>query len=83
MEPIYNIDKATSHILLRGRAHRDPTNTDESMQANYSYMDIYESRPWMGIQYTLSNPDENNLQWNGNHHKNYLFLTLSYDINFF
>jgi len=72
MEPIYDEDKSTSHILLRGRANRDPKNPDESMQANYSYMDLYESRPWMGIQYTISNPNDDNLKWDGNHHKNYL-----------
>jgi len=72
IEPIYDEDKATSHILLRGRANRDPKNTDESMQANYSYRELYQSRPWMGIQYTISNPNEDNLKWDGNHHKNYL-----------
>jgi len=72
MEPIYDDKKVTSHILLRGRANRDPNNTDESMQANYSFVDIYESRPWMGIQYTVSNPNDDNLKWDGNHHKNYL-----------
>jgi hypothetical protein len=72
MEPIYDEQKATSHILLRGRATRDSKNTDELKQANYSYRDLYQSRPWMGIQYTISNPTEDNLRWDGNHHKNYL-----------
>lgn len=72
MEPIYDEKKVTSHILLRGRANRDPNNDKELMQANYSYVDLYQSRPWMGIQYSISNPDEDNLRWDGNHHKNYL-----------
>ena len=72
MEPMYDEKKTTSHILLRGRANRDPKNTSESMQANYSYPELYQSRPWMGIQYSISNPNEDNLRWDGNHHKNYL-----------
>lgn len=74
IEPIYDKNKVKSHILLRGRANRDPNNQVETdmKQANYSYVEIYESRPWMGIQYTISNPNDDNLKWDGNHHKNYL-----------
>lgn len=72
MSPIYDESKVKNHIIFRGRSNRD--NTDDTMfkQANYSYVDLYESRPWMGIQYTITNPSDDNLQWDGNHHKNYL-----------
>lgn len=74
IEPIYDKNKVNSHILLRGRANRDPENQDpkDFKQANYSFPDIYESRPWMGIQYTISNPNDDNTLWDGNHHRNYL-----------
>jgi hypothetical protein len=72
IEPTYDKDKTNKTILLRGRAAyvTDPKNKDLK-RANYSYPNIYEKYPWMGIQYTISNPNDDNLQWDGNHHKNY------------
>jgi len=72
IEPIYDKKKASAGILLRGRAAyvKDDKNKD-LQRANYSYVDLYEKYPWLGIQYTVSNPDEDHLSWDGNHHKNY------------
>jgi hypothetical protein len=72
VEPSYDDAKVNKTILLRGRAAfvDSSTNTDLK-RANYSYVDIYEKYPWMGVQYTISNPDADNLQWDGNHHRNY------------
>lgn len=71
--PDYDPDKIDSHILLRGRAKWDASiNNDEPARANYDYTDIYKRYPWLGIQYTLTNPDDDQSQWNGNHHKNYM-----------
>lgn len=72
IEPTYDKDKISNSILLRGRAtfHSDPKGKDLE-RANYTYTDLYEKYPWLGIQYTISNPGDDNLQWDGNHHKNY------------
>ncbi len=72
MEPAYDPEKVNSHILLRGRANWDASlNKNEPAQANYKYVDLYNISPWLGIQYTISNPEEDNSKWTGNHHKNY------------
>jgi len=72
MEPTYDPEKVDKMILLRGRATQDASlrGTDLA-KANYEYVDIYARYPWMGIQYTISNPEQNNTEWDGNHHKNY------------
>jgi hypothetical protein len=71
-EPSYDKGKWDRMILLRGRAKFDAsTNTTDLKRANYSYVDLYQKFPWLGIQYTISNPDDDNLKWDGNHHKNY------------
>jgi len=72
IEPTYDSDKSNKMILLRGRAAyiKDNENT-ELKRANYSYTDLYEKYPWLGVQYTISNPYDSNLQWDGNHHRNY------------
>lgn len=73
LEPTYDPEKVDKYILLRGRATQQPTmKGDDLAQANYSFTKINIYNPWMGIQYTISNPDDDNLQWNGNHHKNYI-----------
>lgn len=73
ISPAYDQEKLNNHILLRGRSKYDPEiNKGELARANYSYTDIYIRAPWMGIQYTITNPEEDNLNWTGNHHKNYL-----------
>lgn len=72
IEPTYDKDKTNKTILLRGRAtYVDSSINTELKRANYSYTELYEKYPWLGVQYTISNPDDDNLQWDGNHHKNY------------
>lgn len=70
--PFYDKDKTDNHIILRGRPTYDP-DTDQNSQAraNYSISDIYKHAPWMGVQYTINNVNENHSQWSGNHHPNY------------
>ena len=72
IEPTYDNNKSNKMILLRGRAKyiKSPDNPDLE-RVNYSYVELYEKYPWLGVQYTISNPDDDNLQWDGNHHKNY------------
>jgi hypothetical protein len=73
MEPIYDPQKLDKYIILRGRTMYDSSINDKDLaKANYSYRDIYEKYPWLGIQYTISNPNDDNLKWDGNHHKNYM-----------
>jgi len=72
IEPTYNEQKTKSTILLRGRAAYVPDPKNKDLQrANYSYTKLYEKFPWLGVQYTISNPDDDNSQWDGNHHRNY------------
>ncbi|MFA5153825.1 MAG: hypothetical protein WC554_14840, partial [Clostridia bacterium] len=73
IDPIYDKQKTNKYIILRGRATYDSsTNNKDLARANYSYVDLYEKFPWLGIQYTISNPNDSNLKWDGNQHKNYL-----------
>ena len=72
VEPTYDSDKTNKTILLRGRATYVPdANNTESRRANYAYTELYQKFPWLGVQYTISNPDDDNTLWDGNHHKNY------------
>jgi hypothetical protein len=71
--PTYDPQKINSHILLRGRAKYDKDiNEGELARANYNYGDLYMRAPWLGVQYTITNEDEDNLKWDGNHHPNYM-----------
>lgn len=72
IEPTYDKDKTNKTILLRGRANyvKDDKNP-ELKRANHPFVELYEKYPWLGVQYTISNPDDDNLQWDGNHHRNY------------
>jgi len=82
MEPTYDPEKVDKYILLRGRATQDINSKGNDLaRANYSYPDIYVKNPWMGVQYTISNPEDNSSQWDGNHHKNYLRAKLQNVIN--
>jgi hypothetical protein len=82
MEPTYDPNKVNRYILLRGRATQDPsTRGKELARANYDYTEIYARYPWMGIQYTVSNPDDENLNWDGNHHRNYYRAKVQNTIN--
>ena len=82
MEPVYDPDKVDKYILLRGRATQDADDRQEgTARANYSYPQIYVKNPWMGIQYSISNPNEDNLQWDGNHHRNYIRAKIQNVIN--
>jgi len=72
IEPTYDPEKVDNHILLRGRATQNPElRGNDLAKANYSYPDIYENNTYMGIQYTISNPDVDLSQRDGNHHRNY------------
>ncbi len=82
LEPTYDPDKVDKYILLRGRASQNSNDRGKDLaRANYSYPDMYIKNPWMGIQYTISNPNEDNLKWDGNHHKNYIRAKLQNLIN--
>jgi len=78
IEPTYDENKTNKTILLRGRASyvvdkdkKGKNKNPELKRANYPYVNLYEKYPWLGVQYTISNPDDNNTQWDGNHHRNY------------
>ena len=72
IEPTYDKEKVKKYILLRGRAtYNKDTEKKDLERANYTYTELYEKFPWLGIQYTISNPDDDNKQWDGNHHRNY------------
>jgi hypothetical protein len=82
INPNYDQEKINNHILLRGRAKYDKdVNKGELARANYNYQDIYSKAPWMGIQYTITNPEDDNSLWTGNHHKNYLRAQVHNAIN--
>ena len=82
LEPTYDEQKINKYILLRGRATQDPDKRgDDLARANYSYPEMYVGNEWMGVQYTISNPEDDNLQWDGNHHKNYLRAEMQNLIN--
>lgn len=72
VDPTYDPEKTNKMIILRGRSTyvEDENNTDLK-RANYDYINLYEKRPWLGIQYTISDTNKNPKQWDGNHHKNY------------
>ena len=80
--PDYDPEKLDTHILLRGRATWDPsTGSDEPARANYNYSELYKKSPWLGIQYTLTNPDDDPNQWDGNQHSNYMRARVHNTIN--
>jgi len=81
ISPNYDQDKVNTHILLRGRATWDSSvNSNEPARANYNY-NIYKKSPWLGIQYTISNPEEDNMKWTGNQHRNYMRARVHNTIN--
>ena len=80
--PDYDPEKLDTHILLRGRATWDSSYGGDSLpRANYSYQDLYRKSPWLGIQYTLTNPDDDPTKWTGNHHPNYMRARVHNTIN--
>lgn len=82
VEPTYDKEKTNKMIILRGRPSYVPDeNNTELKRANYSYVDLYEKFPWLGIQYTISNPDEDNTKRDGNHHRNYQLAKVKNLIN--
>jgi len=82
LDPIYDENKTNKTILLRGRAAYVPDEKNKDLKrANYSYPELYQKYPWLGVQYTISNPDADNLQWDGNHHKNYQLARVQNLIN--
>jgi len=73
IDPIYDKEKVNSHILLRGRPVQDvSTSGDDPKRAHYDFTDIYQSSSWLGVQYTLSNPDDDLHNWDGNQHPNFI-----------
>lgn len=73
LEPTYDPEKVNKYILLRGRATQQPTQKGKDLaRANYPFTENNIYNPYMGIQYTISNPNDDNLQWDGNHHRNYI-----------
>ena len=82
IEPHYDPDKIDKYILLRGRATQNLDDRKNNLaRANYSYPEMYTKNAWLGIQYTISNPEEDNLKWDGNHHKNYIRARVQNVIN--
>jgi hypothetical protein len=80
--PKFDVDKLDTHILLRGRStYNADINTDQLARANYNYTNLYTRSPWLGIQYTIANPDEDNTLWTGNHHRNYMRAQLHNLVN--
>ncbi len=73
LDPIYDENKIKNHILLRGRTSYNPEiNENELARANYDYTELYIKYLWLGIQYTVSNPEDEHSEWTGNMHKNYM-----------
>lgn len=71
---MYDPKKIDSHIILRGRAKYDPSTAHENEMAreNIKTDDINTHNKWGGIQYTVSdNENDNNETWSGNVHLNY------------
>ncbi|MBW2998200.1 hypothetical protein KY321_01555 [Candidatus Woesearchaeota archaeon] len=82
LEPTYDPEKVDKYILLRGRATQDHSDKGEDLtRANYPFPEILVKNTWQGVQYTISNPDADNLQWDGNHHKNYVRAKVQNTIN--
>jgi len=78
----YDKEKLGNHIILRGRSTYDAsTNEGELAMANYNYNDLYKQNTWMGIQYTITNVDDDTTNWTGNQHKNYLRAQIHNCIN--
>lgn len=71
-EPSYDEQKLNNYIILRGRAKQKNISGNEQIKVGYNFVDLYETYPWMGIQYTISNPDDDPMLWDGNHHRNYM-----------
>lgn len=72
VEPTYDKNKVNKYILLRGRATQQSDLKGKDLtRANYNYTEIYAKNKWVGIQYTISNSDDDVMKWDGNHHKNY------------
>ena len=82
ISPTYDNEKTNKYILLRGRTTFDASiNDNELARANHSYIDMYKKYPWLGTQYTLSNPERDSAEWDGNQHRNYLRAQIQNLIN--
>lgn len=73
--PAYDQNKIDSHILLRGRSRYEKGKNPDTEQArvNYDYVNTYNNILWTGIEYAMSDGDENKSpnKWSGNVHKNF------------
>ena len=73
--PTFDKNKVECSIIQRGRATYDKDlNPDgEKARVNYDFVNTYIKEEWGGVQYTLSDDDQNRepMKWSGNVHKNY------------
>jgi hypothetical protein len=74
-------------MILRGRTTYDAsTNTNEKPRVNYDMQNIYITRNFNGVEYTLSDDTDTNSttnnEWAGNVHKNYMRAPIHNSINF-
>ncbi len=73
--PAYDQTKTDYMILLRGRSKYEAGQNPDNEQArvNYDFVNTYTRDIWTGVEYILSDDDENkdSMQWAGNVHKNY------------
>ena len=82
ISPAYDKEKLDKYILLRGRStYNREINEEELARANYNYTELYKRSPWMGVQYTITNVEEDNTKWTGNMHENYLRAQIHNTIN--
>jgi hypothetical protein len=82
----YDKDKLDSYMILRGRTTYDPNkNTNEKSRVNYDMQNIYITRNYAGVEYTLSDDTDtsstSNNEWAGNVHKNYLRSPMHNEMN--
>ena len=87
IEPIYEKSKLKDHIILRGRAALDssivqkPGEDHIKARANINFPSIYKKFPYLVVQYSISNPDDDSSKWDGNQHANYVRARVHNTIN--
>ena len=83
----YDKDKMDSYMILRGRTTYDASkNTNEKARVNYDMQNIYITRKFNGVEYTLSDATDvnstTNNEWAGNVHRNYMRAPIHNNMNF-
>lgn len=75
INPVYDMNKQDSHIILRGRAKYDETQNpdNEQKRVNYDWKNTYINHIWAGVEYRMDEKEDKNSNnsWSGNLHKNY------------